>query len=43
MAAGVRPSALWLNIGVVGWILACWLSPHWFELCGALPFALYGS
>jgi hypothetical protein len=27
MAAGARPPALWLNIGGVGWILACCLSP----------------
>jgi hypothetical protein len=26
----------WLDIGMLS-------SPHWFELCGALPFALYGS
>jgi hypothetical protein len=26
----------WLDISVLS-------SPHWFELCGALPFALYGS
>jgi hypothetical protein len=43
MAAGVRPPALWSNIGGVGWILACCLPPHWFELCGALLFTLYGS
>jgi hypothetical protein len=43
MAAGARPPALWSNIGGVGWILACCLPLHWFELCGALPFVLYGS
>jgi hypothetical protein len=26
----------WLDISVLS-------SPHWYELCGALPFALYGS
>jgi hypothetical protein len=34
MAAGARPPALWSNIGGVGWILACCLLSHWFELCG---------
>jgi hypothetical protein len=43
IAAGARPPALWSNIGGVDWILACCLSPHWFELRGALPLALYGS
>jgi hypothetical protein len=43
MAAGAKPPSLWSNIGGVGWILACCLLPNWFELCGALPFALYGS
>jgi hypothetical protein len=27
MAVDVRPPALWSNIGGVGWILACCLSP----------------
>jgi hypothetical protein len=32
----VKHRWVWLDIGMLS-------SPHWFELCGALPFALYGS
>jgi hypothetical protein len=43
IAVGGRPPALRSNIGEVVWILACCLTPHWFEFCGVLISALCGS